>query len=315
MGNPDRDKTGCSSNILITGGSGLIGRYLTSLLLSEGYRVSHLSRSATPVKGVNVFKWDPEKKIIDPSAFNGINYIIHLAGTNIGEKRWTKSRKKEIVSSRVDSSLFLFENIKESRVEIKAFISASAIGIYGSATSEKIFEESDPPSADFLGTTCRLWEEAADMFRSSGIRTVKIRTAVVLEKNDSALAKLLKPALFGFIFRLGNGHQYMPWIHIDDICRIYLKSVKDDKMEGAYNAVAPHHTDNKNFMKALAKVIRKPVFLPPVPSILIRSVMGGRASIVLEGSRISCEKILSAGYSFIYPDLESALKNAISGRN
>lgn len=313
MGMSDLHESDGQSVVLLTGGSGLIGRYLTSLLLSRRYKVSHLSRTGAAIKGVRVFKWDPERKTVDPKAFEGVRVIIHLAGANIGEKRWTSARRKEIMTSRVDSSILIFDHIRKSPGVLTTFISASATGYYGTHTSEKIYEETDPPARDFLGTTCRLWEEAADLFTGLGIRSVKIRTALVLEKNDSALSRLLKPAQYGLVLRLGSGHQYMPWIHIDDICGIYLKAVTDDKMKGAYNAVAPYHTDNNNFIRTMAKVIRKQVILPPVPSILIRSVLGERASIVLKGCRVSDEKILAAGYSFIYPDLEKALINAIYG--
>lgn len=311
METPDQYKDANKSEVLITGGSGMIGRHLTSLLLAKGYKVAHLSRNLIPVTGVTVYKWNPEKQIIDRQAFEGIRYIIHLAGANLGEKRWTKKRKKEIVSSRVDSAQLILDQIKVNPGGITTFISASATGFYGTVTSEEIFTESDPPYSDFLGTTCRLWEEAADKFTRLGIRTVIIRSAVVLEKNDSALSRMLKPAQYGLVLRLGDGHQYMPWIHIDDLCRIYLKAIKDDNMTGAYNAVAPCHTDNNSFMKTVARVIRKPVFLPPLPAILIKSVIGERASVVLEGSRVSCEKIINAGYNFVYPDLENALINVI----
>src|SRR5665648_577070 len=172
-------------SVLITGGSGLIGKYLTSTLLSEGYKVTHLSRNANQFGKVRVFRWNPEKEIIDPVVFEGIDYIIHLAGTNIGEKRWTSRRKEEIVNSRVVSARFLYKVINDNSIRLRAFISASATGYYGMLTSDKIYNEDDPPAADFLGTTCKLWEEAADMFDNIGIRTVKIRTAVVLEKRDS----------------------------------------------------------------------------------------------------------------------------------
>ena len=219
--------------VLITGGSGLVGRYLTSQLLSEGYKVAHLSRKLTRREDVSVFQWDPEKGILDPAAFIGVEYVIHLAGTNIGEKRWTRKRKEEILNSRLESGRLLHKVVSENKIILKAFISASAIGYYGSVTSGKIFIESDPPASnDFLGTTCRLWEESADLFARSGIRTVKIRTAIVLEKNDSALSKLMTPAKFGFLVQTGNGRQYMPWIHIRDLCNIYLKAIKDEQMSG-----------------------------------------------------------------------------------
>ena len=298
-------------SVLITGGGGLIGRYLTSALLSAGYKVSHLSRNTNQFGKVRVHRWNPEKGIIDPLVFEGVDYIIHLAGSNIGEKRWTRKRKEEIVSSRVDSARLLYKTITENKVPIKALISASAIGYYGSITSDKIFCEEDLPGTDFLGNTCRLWEEEADLFQSSGIRTVKIRTAVVLEKNDSALSKLMMPAKLGFLVQTGNGRQYMPWIHIKDLCNIYLKAIKDQKMEGAYNAVSPQHSTHKEFVKTLGQVMGKPVFPLPVPSFILEAVLGEMSDVVLKGSRVSSEKILINDYKFRYPELKEALLDII----
>ena len=176
-----------SPSVLITGGGGLIGKYLTSLLLKEGYSVAHLSRNIKPHLNERVFFWDPSNNIIDPAALEGIDFIIHLAGANIGEKRWTASRKNEILQSRVQSAKFLHATIAERKIPLKAFISASATGIYGSGSSSRIFNEQDPPSTDFLGSVCNQWEQAADLFSKSGIRTVKIRTAVVLEKKRQCI--------------------------------------------------------------------------------------------------------------------------------
>ena len=299
-------------NVLITGGSGLVGKYLTSLLLSEGYNVFHLSRTENQFGKVRVYRWSPGKGIIDPQIFAGIDYVVHLAGANIGEKRWTKKRKKEIVTSRVESACLLHKTIIENKIPLKAFISASAIGYYGSVTSDKIFNEEDPPGTDFLGTTCRLWEEGADLFQSSGIRTVKIRTAVVLERSDSALSKMMMPAKFGFLVQTGNGRQYMPWIHIADLCNIYLKAIQDQKISGAYNAVSPQHITHKEFVKTLAQVMGKPVFPIPVPGFILRAVMGEMSDVVLKGSRISSEKIILAGYEFVYPKADKALEEVLS---
>jgi hypothetical protein len=300
-------------SVLITGGSGLIGRYLTQALLSEGYSVSHLSRKNGAPGKVRVFSWDPEKKIADPGIFEGVDYLIHLAGANIGEKRWTKKRKEEIVSSRVATASLLQKIISENRIPLKGFITASATGYYGSITSERIFTEEDPPAEDFLGTTCRLWEEGADLFEGMGIRTVKIRTAVVLEKSDSALGKLMEPAKFGLVVRLGSGKQYFPWIHINDLCNIYLMALNDQNMRGAYNAVAPEHINHNNFVRTMARIMGKPVFLPPVPAVIMRLMMGEMSDIVCKGSRISGEKIIKAGYSFRFDNLDAALKNIIPG--
>ncbi|MCJ7448130.1 MAG: TIGR01777 family oxidoreductase [Bacteroidales bacterium] len=304
-----------NSKVLITGGSGLVGRYLTSVLLAEGFKVSHLSRKQDQFGRVRVYRWDPARHIIDPLIFEGIDYIIHLAGANIGEKRWTQKRKKEIINSRVESARLFFKIIEDNRIRLKAFISASATGYYGQVTSDKIFNEDDLSAEDFLGNTCRLWEDTADKFKNIGIRTVKIRTAVVLEKNESALGRLLLPASLGIFPRLGNGRQYMPWIHIKDLCNIYLKAMLDEKMEGAYNAAAPHHVSYHYFMKTLAQVIKKPFFHPPVPALVLRTLMGEMSDLVLKGSRISPDKIIKAGYQFTFDNLHDALREIISSGN
>jgi uncharacterized protein (TIGR01777 family) len=300
------------STVLITGGSGLVGKYLTSLLLSEGYKVSHLSRSANQFGKVRVFRWDTEKGILDPAVFEGVDWIIHLAGENIGEKRWTKVRKEEIVKSRVDSSKLLYRVITENGIKLKAYISASAVGYYGSVTSEKIFTEDDLPGSDFLGTTCRKWEEGTDLFQNFGIRTIKIRTAVVLEKDDSALSKMMMPAKFGFLVQTGSGRQYMPWIHIIDLCNIYLKAIQDSNMNGAYNAVSSQHVTHKEFIKTLAHIMGKFVFPLPLPDFVLGAALGEMSNVVLIGSRVSSEKLYHEEFRFLYDNLFEALNDIIN---
>lgn len=303
------DSTGIS--VLITGGSGLIGKHLTSSLLAEGYRVSHLSRKTIKGGRVRSFVWDPEKRSADPEAFNGIDYIVHLAGANIGEKRWTIRRKREILESRVNSARFLFETVQSHGINLKGFISASASGIYGSETSEKIFDETDPPAGDFLGSICEAWEESADVFENAGIRTVKIRTGVVLDKKDSALSRLMMPAKFGFLVQTGSGDQYMPWIHFHDLCNIYKKAIADPLMNGAYNAVSPQQVTHYGFIRILANTMHKWVFPVPVPGFLLRGVLGEMSVVILKGNRISSGKLQAAGYSFIFGDLKNALENIV----
>jgi uncharacterized protein (TIGR01777 family) len=300
------------SSVLISGGSGLVGRYLTSVLLSEGYEVSHLSRKAGSFGKVRVSVWDPEQNIIDPQIFEGVDFLIHLAGANLGEKRWTRKRKEEILTSRVDSSRLLHKVIIDNKIRLKAFISASAIGYYGSVTTDKIFKEDDMPATDFLGDTCKRWEEAADLFAISGIRTVKIRTAVVLEKSDSALSKLMKPARFGFLVQPGNGRQYIPWIHINDLCNIYVKAISQPEMTGAYNAVSPQHVTSREFILTLAKVMKCRVFPITVPAIVLSGVLGEMSDVILKGSRASSDKIINAGYRFIFRNLQDALIDVIN---
>jgi uncharacterized protein (TIGR01777 family) len=215
--------------------------------------------------------------------------------------------------SRVDSARFLYKVVSESRTGIKAMISASATGYYGSVTSDHIFNEDDPPAGDFLGTTCKQWEDAADLFRNSGMRIVKIRTGVVLEKNDSALSKMMIPAKLGFLVSTGNGRQYMPWIHMYDLCSIYLKAIKDDRMSGAYNAVAPQHITHIEFIKTLGVVMKRALFPIPLPGLILQSVLGEMSDVILNGSRVSSEKIIDAGYSFQFNNLQEALSNIING--
>jgi uncharacterized protein len=305
---PDGSELENITSVLITGGSGLIGKYLTSRLLSEGYKVSHLSRKPGSEGKVRSFHWDPEKGIIDPAALTGVDCIVHLAGANLGEKRWTKKRKREIIDSRVESARLLFHEIQYQKTGVKAFISASAVGIYGAVTTGKVFTETDIAASDFTGEVCRKWEEAADMFASAGIRTVKLRTPPVMERNDSALTKMLIPAKFGFLVKT-KGSQYMPWIHVSDITGIYMKAVTDATMKGVYNAVAPEHVTHQEFMKTLGAILHKPVIPMPFAESVLKAVFGEMADIILEGSRVSDEKIISAGYNFRFDTLKDALSD------
>ncbi len=305
---PDKIK---KTSVMITGGSGLVGRYLTSLLLSRNFRVSHLSTKSAQFGMVRVYRWDPARGILDPSHLGDVDYIVHLAGANIGEKRWTDRRKREISDSRTVSARLLHKTITENRISLKAFISASATGYYGSAASGNLFSEEDPPATDFLGTTCSLWEESASMFQKSGIRSVMIRTGVVLEKDRGALAKLTATSKAGFMVTLGSGRQFVPWIHISDLCSIYLKAITDDSMTGPYNAVAPQHISHHDFMKTLSEVIHKPLLPLHVPAFLIRTVLGEMSDVVLKGSRISPSKLISAGFVFDHGNLRESLRDLL----
>jgi len=303
------------STILITGGTGVIGKYLSEKLKEKGYNVSILSRTSSNETDIRSYAWKIDKNEIEHQALETADYIIHLAGTSIGDKRWSTKRKQQIIDSRVKSAELIFEKLKENKSKPKAFISASAIGFYGTITSDKILTETDPPANDFLGNTCRQWEQSADRFEELGIRTVKIRTGLVLTKQGGVLAKLLLPIRFGIGSAIGNGQQYMPWIHIDDLCGIYIKAIEDAQMNGAYNAVAPKHVANKEFTKTLACVLNKPYWFLNIPSILLKMIFGEMSEILLKGSRVSSEKISSAGYSFKFTHLESALSDILTKKH
>ncbi|HET6245643.1 MAG: TIGR01777 family protein [Bacteroidetes bacterium] len=299
------------STVLITGGTGFIGSQLTKLLQTEGFRVTHLSRSVSGKEKVKTYAWDIENGYIENGAVEQADYIIHLAGANIAQKRWTKERKKIIIDSRVKSAELIYNKASKSTGKLNAFISASGVGYYGTITSEKIFNEDDSAGSDFTAYTCKLWEEAALRFSNLGIRTVRVRTAIVFGTNGGALQKLANPINNFLGAPLGSGNQYFPWIHINDLCRIYLKAIQDQTMQGVYNAAAPYHVTNKDLTKTIAKVLHKPLILPNVPAIAIKIVMGELGDAILKGSRISSEKIRKAGFHFNFPDIKIALEDCL----
>jgi uncharacterized protein (TIGR01777 family) len=294
-------------SVLISGGSGLIGQHLCRKLQEKGYDVAILSRSSKPNTLTASYYWDIDRNEIDREAINNCDFIIHLAGVNIGEKRWTTRRKQAILNSRIKSADLVFNSIDKQNNKLKAFISASAVGYYGAVTSERIYTETDSSSNDFLGETCSLWEQAADRFTGIGIRTVKIRTGVVLSKKGGALAKLKMPIQLGFGSAIGHGRQYMPWIHMDDLCAIYIQALEDEEMNGAFNAVAPEHITNKALTRKMARALHKPFWFPNLPAFIMKLLFGEMAVMLLSGSRVSSEKIKASGFTFQFPNLESAL--------
>ena len=299
--------------ILITGGSGMIGRRLSELLIKKGYDVIWLSRERHIKADIPRYRWDLLKGQIDKEALEEADVIIHLAGVGIADGKWTEARKRMIVGSRVRSAQLILEKLQEMDTKIDAFISASAIGYYGAVTTDKVFTEDDEhANNDFLGETCYKWEEQTKEFTTQlGIRSVSIRTGVVLSKGSELIKKAVLPTKFWLGAPLGKGSQYMPWIHIDDLCKIYIKAIEDETMTGAYNAVAPEDTTNAEFMKTVANVLKKPIFLPKVPAFVFKLFLGEASQIILEGSRISSQKIQDAGYEFKYKTLSRALKKIL----
>lgn len=291
--------------VLITGGSGLIGRRLSFLLKSRGYEVRILSRSNNPKNNYKTFVWNVSEQYINDSAFEGLTHIIHLAGAGIADKRWSEKRKKEIIASRVASTNLLYNTVKRLKTPLNSFISASATGYYGAVTSETIFEEKDKPAKDFLGKVCSLWEDSIFQFNEIKIRTVALRTGIVLSKDGGALKKMKTPV----ITSLGNGKQYMPWIHIDDLCELYIKAIEDQEFKGAFNAVSSEHISNLSFSKKISKIFNHPFLAVGTPSFILQIVFGEMSTIILNGSRISANKIKQAGFKFKFENLEKALKN------
>ena len=299
-------------NVLISGGTGFIGKHLTQLLVENGFSVSILSRTEKQnTEDISYYKWDIDKQYIDENAVINADYIIHLAGEGIADKPWTTKRKEAIVQSREQSAQLIYDALKKNNKKPEAFVSASGIGIYGAINSSIICTENTPPANDFLGTTCQKWEAAADRMGDLGIRVVKIRTGLVLGKDEGFLKKMEPIFKFRMGSALGSGHQFMPWIHIDDLCAIYLEAINNPNMTGAYNAAVSDSTTNTIFSKTLAKVYGYSVWLPNVPAFLLKIVLGEMAQIVLTGQRVSSDKIENAGFKFQFSTLEKALRDCL----
>ncbi|MGV0925081.1 TIGR01777 family oxidoreductase [Empedobacter tilapiae] len=293
-------------NILLTGGSGLIGSELTKILIENGHQVRILTRE-TDIEHP-FYHWDKDK--IDEKVFEDLDGIIHLAGSLIA-KRWTNSYKKEIFSSRVDTTNLLFDYVKKLNIDLKFFISASGTGYYGQVTSDKIFNESDEPNTDFLGEVCVAWENAAYQFEKIGARVVCVRTSLVLAKNGEGFKLLKKPIQLGIGANIGDGKQWMPWIHIADLLQVYAQAVEDEKMNGSYNASSPENINHSTFNHMLAKKMNKPFFMPNIPAFVMKLALGQMSDLVLKGSRIDTTKIQKIGFKFQYPTLKKALEELI----
>lgn len=301
-----------SKNVLITGGTGMVGQHLTQLLLQKGYQVSYLSRSSSSSSGIKTYTWDIENQEIDPQALQEANYIIHLAGAGVADKRWTESRKQAILKSRTESTRLLHNSIANlGSHQIKVFISASAIGIYGADTGSADMAEDSPKGSDFLANVVQRWEAEVDEFKQLNIRTVKLRIGVVLSMEGGALPRIVQPIKFGVGAPLGSGKQYMSWVHIDDLSRMFAYALEHADMVDVYNAVAPRPVTNKELTQSAAKVLDKPLFLPNVPSFAIRLAFGEMASIVLGGNRVSSQKIEEQGFVFNYQHINSALEDLL----
>jgi len=295
------------SNVLITGASGLVGTRLTQLLLEKGHEVSHLGRSKKAGR-IPSFVWNVNAGTIDPQALNNIDVVIHLAGAGIADERWTEKRKRELLESRTKSTQLIVNEINKVSNSVKALVSASAIGYYGMTLDTRVFTEDSQPGTDFLADIVTAWEHEADQLKNK--RLVKIRTGVVLSKKDGALNEIAKPIRFGFGAPLGTGEQLVSWIHLDDLCNIFMKAAEDPSMHGPYNAVTGVVT-NRELTKAIAKTLRKPLWLPAVPSFVLKLFLDEMAIIVLLGSHVSSDKIRREGFSFQFQKLEDALADLL----
>ncbi len=307
-------------NVLITGGSGLIGTRLSEILLEKGFSVSHLGRKTATgdtshgVKNpaIKIYTWDVEKGIIDAKALLEADYIIHLAGAGIADENWSDARKKEIIESRTNSIGLITNTLKTIPHHIKSFISASGIGYYGADTGDEHISEQHTAGTDFVADCCIQWEAAADEIQALDIRTVKLRTGIVLSDKGGALPKLTQPVRFGVGAALGTGKQWQSWIHLDDLCELYIKALMDERMTGSYNAVAPNPVTNYELTKLSAKVLKRPFWMPNVPAFALKLVFGEMAIIVLGSNYILNKRIaLETDFQYKFTELKGALEDLL----
>ena len=298
-------------HILLTGATGMLGKDLIKSLLNTGCQVSVLSRKQQDIPGVKVFVWDIYKGIIDPACLEGVDKVIHLAGENIASEPWTEKRKQEIIESRVLSASLLFQIISAHPNKIRHFISASAVGYYGDRDDE-ILDESSAAGTGFMAECCVAWEKAADKGKELGLKITKIRTGIVLAKDEGALAQMANPVRWFAAAPLGNGKQWLPWIHHRDMTAIYLYTVQHEEIEGVFNACAPFPVTNKTFTKSLAKKLNRPVWPISVPKAVIKLILGEMSAVILNSNNTSVQKILDKGFTFQYTQLDDALADIYS---
>jgi len=307
------------ATILISGGTGMIGSALQKFLVEKGHEAIILVRpqSKGRIKNsdahVTYADWNVESGEIDKEAIEKADHVVHLAGANVGEKRWTKKRKKEILESRTKSSALLVRAINEIPNKIKTVISASGVGWYGPDTEQskqKGFTEDAPAFNDFLGHTCRQWETGIQQVTSLNKRLVIFRFGIVLSESSGALDEFKKPLKFGIATILGNGKQLISWIHIYDLCRLIFFAIENEKFDGVYNAAAPKPVSNKELVLLLAKKIRRKSFIPVhVPAFALKITVGEMSVEVLKSTTVNDEKIRKAGFTFLYPSIDAALEN------
>jgi uncharacterized protein (TIGR01777 family) len=297
--------------VLITGGSGSVGKSLSQLLISKGYEVAHLSRSIASLPKIKTYLWNVEQNQIDAECIDGVNVIVHLAGAGIADSRWTEERKKTLIESRTKSIQLVYQLLKLSPHQVKTVVSASASGYY-SERGDHLMKETDSPNTDFLAECGVLWENAVDEAKDLGIRVVKFRTGVILDKNSGALPKIAAPIKFGFGSPLGDGKQWTSWIFIDDVAEMYLKGIEDEALQGAYNMSTPNPITNKELTIAIAQKFNKPLWLPNVPSFILKLIFGEMSAVVLGSTKMDVNKIEQTGFKFKFPTIKSAL-NKIYG--
>ena len=288
--------------IAVTGSTGLIGSALVGHLKAEGHTVQRLVRR--PALTPEEVTWDPKKGTVDLAALEGVDAIIHLAGANVGDKRWSKKYRAEILNSRLLGTTTIASAVNTLKPSL--FICASAMGYYGE-TGNRAVIESDRPGNDFLATVCKEWEGAADLVND--VRTVKLRTGLVLDPADGALGKMLPLFRFGLGGKMGSGKQWWSWITLHDVIRAITFAIESD-ISGPINLTSPNPATNQEFTAALARALRRPALLP-VPGFALKIALGGFSAEILGSKKVLPQALTDAGFTFDYPHLAPAIAELV----
>ncbi len=294
--------------ILITGATGLIGQEIVKLCHEKDIQVHYLTTSKSKIENLDNYKgfyWNPKEERIDTQCFKGVDAIIHLAGATVA-KRWTPAYKKTIINSRKNTTELLINSLKGETHQIKHVVSASAIGVYPDSLTNYYDQTFNQISPSFLGQVVHIWENAVDGFAQVGIGVSKIRIGLVLSEKGGALPQMAKPIKLGLGAAFGSGKQWQSWIHIKDLARLFL-FVTENQLTGVYNGVAPNPVSNGDVTKTVAKVLKKPLFLPNIPKFFMKLVLGDMHILLFESQRVSSKTIQDKGFHFKFNYLEPAL--------
>jgi len=298
--------------ILITGATGMIGGELVSKFHELGVAINYLTTSKNKIEEQEEYQgfyWNPSQQEIDLDCFKDVSVIINLVGANVAS-RWTSSYKQEIIDSRVQSAQTLMKGLQATDHQIEYLISASAIGIYPDSLTKLYEEDETNLNVEFIGSVVQQWEESVNKFKDLGIKVAKLRIGLVLSDQGGALEKMKQPIDYYAGAPLGSGNQWQSWIHIDDLCEMFIHCIKEQE-EGVFNAVAPNPVNNKELTLAIARTLGKPIILPNVPAFVLKLMLGEMATIVLSSQYVSSKKIETTGFQFSYTYLKNALDNLL----
>lgn len=297
--------------VLIAGGSGMVGQFLSQYLSDHGYEVSILGRGKKDKIPYKQFVWDMKEMTIEEEAITSADHIINLAGAGIADKVWTAARKKVLVDSRVNGNELIKRVLEKTGYKPQTFIGASAIGIYGDRGNEPLTEESKPVGEGFMIECCEKWEASAQLIADLGVRTCIYRIGIVLSTKGGALEKILLSFKLGVGAYFGSGDQYYSWIHIEDLAKMFLRALQNSEMEGVFNAVGPNPVTNKELSKRIKKSLNSWALVMPAPAFILKTVMGEMSDTIFNSNKVIPKRFEEMGFDFAFPEAGAAVKNVV----